>query len=197
MFVSCEGWFEVARKASAGNAARRSKACDVLISILMAHWYYGENSQQNGPFDDDGIRQAISAGRLTPYTMVWREGMPGWLPLIQVPELSGGSVAPGYSGNAPPQYAVPYGAMPGATPGLAIASMVCGIVGIFMCYFAGASGIAAVICGHMALKRISESPVPLGGRGMAITGLILGYLGILISLGSIGALVFAISNSHP
>ncbi len=161
----------------------------------MAHWYHGDNGQQNGPLDDDGIRQAISDGKLTPYTLVWREGMAGWMPLLQVPELSGGSVVLGYSGQAPPQYAVPYGAMPGATPGLAIASMVCGIVGIFFCYLSGLLGLPAVICGHMALNRISQSPVPLGGRGMAITGLILGYLGILVSLAFVVIAVVAITNS--
>lgn len=173
------------------------RARDVLICKLMAQWYYGDNGQQNGPLDDGGIRQAISDGKLTPYTMVWREGMAGWMPLLQVPELSGGPVAPGYSGQAPPNYAVPYGAMPGSTSGLAIASMVCGIVGIFMClcYLSGLCGIPAVICGHMALKRINESAVPLGGRGMAITGLILGYLDILISVGSIVMIVITMAKS--
>lgn len=177
-----------------------SRACDVRIWNLMAHWYYGENGQQHGPLDDEAIRQAISDGRLNPYTMVWREGLPGWLPLLQVPELSGGSVVPGYSGQTSPQYAVPYGAMPGATSGLAIASMVCGIVSIFLCYLAGFLGLPAVICGHMALNRISQSPTPIGGRGMAIAGLILGYIGILISVGMIVVMIVALTSaaaSHP
>jgi hypothetical protein len=66
---------------------------------------------------------------------------------------------------------------------LAIASMICGIVGYLTCYFVGILGIPAVICGHMAIQRINQSPYPVGGRGMAISGLILGYLGILITLG--------------
>ncbi len=165
----------------------------------MANWYYGENGQQQGPFDDVAIRQAISEGKLTPYTMVWREGMPGWMPLLQVPELSGGGMVSDQTGNLPPQYALPYGVMPGTTSGLAIASMVCGIVGIFLCYFAGLLGVPAVICGHMALNRISQSPVPVGGRGMAITGLILGYLEIVISAGIIVFASIAISRAalHP
>lgn len=165
----------------------------------MALWYYGDNGQQNGPYDDEVIRQAISAGQLTPNTMVWREGMVGWLPLSQVPELSGGGMAVGYPGHVPPQYAVPYGVVPGSTPGLAIASMVCGICCLFMCYFAGLCGLAAVICGHMAINRISNSSVPLGGRGMAITGLVLGYLGILISVGFIVMMILAFSGAafHP
>lgn len=163
----------------------------------MANWYYGENGQQHGPFDDGAIRQAISEGRLTPYTMVWREGMPGWLPLLQVPELSGGSVVPQSPESGGPGPAVPYGVMPGATSGLAIASMVCGIVGVLMCfcYLSGLCGIPAVICGHMALSRISRSPVPVAGRGMAIAGLILGYLDILISIGLIVMMVIAATRA--
>jgi hypothetical protein len=79
------------------------------------------------------------------------------------------------------------------TSGLAIASMVCGILSLFFCFCGGMLlGIPAVICGHMALKQTgSESPgMPprMGGRGMAIAGLIMGYIGILlIILGIIGS----------
>jgi hypothetical protein len=69
--------------------------------------------------------------------------------------------------------------------------MVCGIAGYLTCYFVGILGIPAVICGHMALNRINSSPVPVAGRGMAIAGLILGYLGILITVGTILFFVFA------
>ena len=42
---------------------------------------------------------------------------------------------------------------------------------------------AAIICGHIALIKGKFSPIqPAPGRGMAITGLILGYLGMLILL---------------
>jgi len=58
------------------------------------------------------------------------------------------------------------------TNGLAIASLVCGIVGCIP-----GAGIAAIVTGHMALGRIKMSGQ--GGRGMAIIGLILGYLSIV------------------
>jgi len=79
------------------------------------------------------------------------------------------------------------------TSGLAIASMVCGILSLFFCFCGGMLlGIPAVICGHMALGQTgSESPgMPprMGGRGMAIAGLIMGYIGILlIIVGIIGS----------
>lgn len=61
------------------------------------------------------------------------------------------------------------------TSGMAVASMVLGILGVLggWCML-GLPCILAVILGHIALPRTKDGTV--GGRGMAITGLILGYL---------------------
>lgn len=63
------------------------------------------------------------------------------------------------------------------TCGLAIASVICGPLGFLT---AGLSGIAAIITGHMALGAIKRSGGFLKGTGMAITGLVTGYISILI-----------------
>jgi hypothetical protein len=63
------------------------------------------------------------------------------------------------------------------TSGLAIASVICGPLGVLT---AGLSGIAAVITGHMALSAIKRSGGMLKGSGLAITGLVTGYLSLLI-----------------
>lgn len=63
--------------------------------------------------------------------------------------------------------------LPVRNSGLAVASLVLGIIALC----AGPLGFAAVILGHMALFRIKKEP-GLGGGGMAIAGLIMGYLGI-------------------
>ena len=57
--------------------------------------------------------------------------------------------------------------------GLAIASMVLGIVWV---YWIGS--ILAVIFGHIALSQIEKSQGAQRGRGMAIAGLVLGYVGV-------------------
>lgn len=64
-----------------------------------------------------------------------------------------------------------------ANSGLAVASMVCGILAWVTCTLMPA--IPAVICGHMALNQIARSPVPLAGHGMAVAGLITGYLALV------------------
>lgn len=63
------------------------------------------------------------------------------------------------------------------TSGLAIASIICGFLG-FLTF--GLTGIAAVITGHIALSAIKRSAGRLGGGGMAVTGLVTGYLTMCI-----------------
>jgi Domain of unknown function (DUF4190) len=82
-------------------------------------------------------------------------------------QAPGGYPAPAYG------YPPPYGYPPEQrrTNGLAIASMVLGIVWIWWI-----GSILAVIFGHIALSQIKGRGE--GGRGMAIAGLVLGYIGI-------------------
>jgi hypothetical protein len=62
------------------------------------------------------------------------------------------------------------------TSALAIWSLVLGILSL-VC-FSILSAIPGVICGHKALSKIKHSGGTLEGRGLAIAGLITGYLGI-------------------
>lgn len=59
------------------------------------------------------------------------------------------------------------------TSGMAIASLVCGLLFLIL-----PAAILAVVFGHIARSRIRESTGRLKGAGMALTGLILGYLGV-------------------
>ncbi|MBU6951635.1 DUF4190 domain-containing protein [Hahella sp. HN01] len=60
------------------------------------------------------------------------------------------------------------------TSGLAVTSFIFSLIGLF---FFGS--LIAIICGHIALHKIRESAGVLTGAGLAITGLVLGYLGLL------------------
>jgi hypothetical protein len=62
--------------------------------------------------------------------------------------------------------------------GLALASLILGIVGLVVCPLGPLFGIPAVICGHVAQSRIRNSGGTLGGAGLAIAGLITGYIAI-------------------
>ena len=63
---------------------------------------------------------------------------------------------------------------PQRTSGLAIASLVCGICQIG---FPVPTGIAAIFLGHAARRRIRQTGER--GDGLAVAGLILGYLGLV------------------
>ena len=70
------------------------------------------------------------------------------------------------------------------TSALAIWSLVLGIVAIVVCLFCLGPlfAIPAVICGHLAMSRIKHSSGALAGNGMAIGGLVTGYLSIALSV---------------
>ena len=152
----------------------------------MAEWFYGENGQQLGPIEDSGLHTLIASGQIGAATLLWREGMPRWLTLDQL-RAEGGIYL-----TTTPQVGIP-GMMHPTTSGLAITSLVCGIVGLVTCMVF--VGIPAVICGHMALSQIANSPTPMVGRGMAFAGLVCGYIGVLIMLSFIAMMIVAFVNS--
>jgi type II secretory pathway pseudopilin PulG len=81
-------------------------------------------------------------------------------------------------GQYPPQ-SQPYRAyQPPKTDGGAIASMVLGIASFVLC-LSFLSGIPAVIVGHISRSKIKKSGGRLKGDGMALAGLILGYISFL------------------
>ena len=171
----------------------------------MNEWFYSKGGAQEGPFHEAEMRSRITSGQVSKRDLVWREGMAEWLPLAQVAELSAAPVTgaeaspystPGTSPTPLPQ-ASAYASVP-PTSGLAIASMVLGILAILSsCAYIGILfGIPAVITGHMAMKSFRNPLVPKGGKGMAIAGLICGYLGSLISLFFIGFLIYAFNTTN-
>ena len=85
---------------------------------------------------------------------------------------------------APPQPYMPpqpvYAPMAQPNSTAAILSLVFGILSWVGLVFIGA--IVAIIAGHMARKEINNSGGQIGGAGMALAGLILGYSNLIVSL---------------
>lgn len=76
---------------------------------------------------------------------------------------------PNLVADAPPVAVAPYP----STSGLAIASMVLGILWI---YWIGS--IVALVLGYLSLREIRQSPQRIDGKGMAIAGIVLGWIGV-------------------
>jgi len=104
---------------------------------------------------------------------------------------------PGYTAQPPPQpIAQPYGydtpsygppvGVP-QTSGFAIASLICSIAGWFLVPFIG--GVLGVIFGHIARREIRQSQGWKSGDGLALAGLIIGYIHITLVVLAVAALI--------
>jgi len=86
------------------------------------------------------------------------------------------------------------------TSGHAIAGLLVGLAGLCTC---GVGGIAGLVLSIVALKKIDASRGTLGGRGLAIAGIIASavciLVGLVIGLIVLGFFLFAAarSESHP
>lgn len=168
------------------------------------NWYYAKNGNQNGPLPTEDMKDRIAMGEISPTDLAWTEGMADWMPVSQIPELKVEAPArqesftpPPVATAAPSPYQAPSSAPAPASPvpmapgetrsqGLAIASMICGIICLISCCvwpISGALALAAVVLGFMTLSKIKVDPQRHGGKGMAITGLITGCLGLLLAIG--------------
>ena len=76
------------------------------------------------------------------------------------------------------------------TSGLAVASLVTGILGVTCNAFV--LPFIAIVCGHLAKKRIRAADGRLSGDAFALWGLVLGYIGAVISLIMVFALFLQI-----
>src|SRR6478609_4185832 len=137
-------------------------------------YHIARSGQQLGIFSEVQIRENLKTGTCQLTDLAWCEGMTDWKPLSELFSESEEVVLP------PPVPASPVAPVtvmsPSKSSGLAIASLVCGIASFFT---GGWSGIAGIGCGHMALSRIKKSMGAKSGHGMAITGLVTGYIGFL------------------
>ncbi len=176
----------------------------------MSQWYYAHDGKQSGPVPISELERLAGDGKFDPEKdLVWREGQPDWKPAVNVPELEAlfkkpSTMEPASAGTSEPtpasmpspyeaprtQPAPAYQATPGqvvgpTNNGLAVASLVCGLVGFFTCFIWCLSiplAIAAIVTGHLASSKIKGDPARYSGKGLARTGLITGYLALVFTI---------------
>lgn len=166
----------------------------------MQYWI-SDGTQQFGPYP---VATLCDHG-LQPHWLVWAEGMPDWARADTIDEIRtllearssvshSQTTAPPESGRPPglppsppnrptaqqvndagptPQPAIPvsYHYQPQPSQTLAIVALVCGLAGFGIGFPAS---IVAIVFGHLALGRIRRGEET--GHGMAVTGLVLGYI---------------------
>jgi uncharacterized RDD family membrane protein YckC len=58
-------------------------------------WYYAKNKVQLGPVDKTELDRLVSAGEITPDTLVWQKGMAAWVPYSQALSPAAAAVSDG------------------------------------------------------------------------------------------------------
>ncbi len=128
----------------------------------------GEDQKEYGPVHVDELRRWIAESRVNRQTKVQAESGGAWRPLTEFPELAElltgnitGPPVPPLPATAPATLA--------KTSGLAIASLVLGILGF--CTL-GLTALVGLILGIISLNRINRSGGALKGWGVALAGTI-------------------------
>jgi hypothetical protein len=132
------------------------------------------------------LLNAQTYGQLAELTSDLSGGVPGGPPQVyQQPQQFGAQQF-----GAQPFGAQPFGARP--TNGMAIAALICGVCQVFFWFLAG---IPAIVLGHMARKQIRQTGEQ--GDGMALAGMILGYIGLALTvLFVILLVIIAVAATH-
>jgi hypothetical protein len=141
-------------------------------------WFFARGGTHHGPVPLHELQRMVTSGEIESNGLVWKRGMAAWVPAHQVPELRfpGGSTMPSLRDSnypAQPILTTSTAFQPPRTSGLAIASLVLGLV-----WLCGLGSLLALIFASVALSQISRSRGRLEGKGLAIAGLILGILGL-------------------
>ena len=115
---------------------------------------------------------------------------PGCNATITVPKETAGATDFSIPAGNPP-------ALPGniattvqRTSRLAIASLVCSLLSLVTCI----GWLPGIICGHLAKSRIRRNP-SLKGNGLATAGLVIGYLILVLGVGTAGVRVWSFSKA--
>jgi len=166
-------------------------------------WYYAKDNTQFGPVEQSELVARIAAGDVAATDLVWREGLPDWVPSGQIHELGRPPVLPDRgqepaSGEvpvwpyAPPTAApvAPYGPVP--SNGKATASMVLGIISTTfavgnLCCVATVlvtipCGILAIVFGNQVKQAASLDPSLQGELRKVKAGIVTGWVGIGLSV---------------
>lgn len=139
----------------------------------VMQYHVAKNGEKSGPFDKEEVYRRLVSGELNSNDLGWCEGMAEWEPLSKlippqtppIPAAIQSVFGPSAAGSSAP--------LPDAkTSGMAVASMICGILGLLLWL----PCIPAIILGHLGLSAIKKSAGALKGSGMAVAGLVTGYI---------------------
>jgi hypothetical protein len=160
------------------------------VTSEPATWFYARDGARQGPVRRSELKLLADRGEIGSDTLVWTSGMEDWTPGFLVPELdflaagappADGAGLPGAPGQA---LAYPRSRSPRTSP-MAFAGLVLGL--LWLC---GAGSLAAIVVSVLALRQIDRARGALSGKGLAVAGLMLGIVGVILSLFAVGFYVY-------
>ena len=135
----------------------------------------GADQKEYGPVTADQLNQWLAEGRVNSQTKVCPAGGSEWKTLGELPEFSLRFNTP------PPLTGSPSFTSPSATntktSGMAVASLILGILGLVTC---GVSALVGLILGIIAMGRIKKNGGALTGHGLALAGTIVSGVFLLL-----------------
>jgi hypothetical protein len=156
----------------------REKALVDVEPVIEAWHYMDDRDVPAGPVPREQLIDLFNRGKITPQTLVWNTSLPDWESLESVPGfLDRVTVSP----RKPP----------GQLNLLALMSLIAAVV-----WLGGLGSAAAVVLGVLALLG-GRRPGAASGRWMAITGVVLGGIGLVLTLILVPVLYFALREPAP
>lgn len=149
-------------------------------------WFYADDNRGQHEVHADDLPHLIASGAIRAGTLVWNESMADWLPAGNaLPDHFPHTASPPLLTSAQRRELAPVTgpAFPGQrapVDALAICSLVFGILSILAC--GPVLAIPAVICGHIGRSRARAEILPSSNGGLALAGLITGYIGLAITI---------------
>jgi prepilin-type processing-associated H-X9-DG protein len=131
---------------------------------MATYTIVGHDQKQYGSVTEEQLRQWIGEGRVNAQTRVQVEGATEWKSLPEIPEF-----AAAFTGSAPPPLSQAMSAAPSKTSGLAVTSLILGILGVFTC---GITALFGLVLGIIAMVKVKNSGGKLKGSGLALAGTI-------------------------
>ncbi len=138
----------------------------------------GGDQKQYGPVTEEQLRQWILDGRLTLRSQVKAESDAEWRPLSAFPEFAAALATRSAAAGTPPPLPSTVPPLPAKTSGLAITSLVLGILGLFTC---GITALFGLILGVVAMVKAKQpGRGASGGSGIALAGVIVSAIFLLM-----------------
>jgi len=149
---------------------------------MATYTIIGSDQKQYGSVTPDNVRRWIAEGRLNEQSLMKAQGGDTeFRPLPDFPEFADALAAKAGPAITPPPLPGGAPAASAKTSGLAIAALVLSILGIATCGLTLLiTAPLALILGLVAMNKIGKSQGQLGGRGLALAGVVTSCVSLVL-----------------